>query len=111
MQRKLITLALPFLVLCAAAPARAGSVCCKPKIAAALGLRYDKPVEGLQAGQKAPATIMNASKLSPHGLTCRNDEKVILTSTGKNTFSLRHEGSGKTLNFKVDAQGNVTPGH
>ncbi len=79
------------------------------KIPAALGLRYDRPVQNLRIGDKVTATILNASKLAPHGVTARNNDKVDLTLTGRNTFSLFHAGSGRTLKFSYDTQGNLTP--
>ncbi len=79
------------------------------RIAAALGIRYDAPVEGTRVGQKVNATVLNASKLAPHGVNARNNDKVVLTLTGKNTFTLVHAASGRILKFTFDANGNLTP--
>ena len=98
-------------VLSSAVPANAGDLIRRNKVTAALGIRYEGLEERFEIGQKANATIINASKLSPHGLTCRNNDKVVITSTGRNTFSLFHGGSGRTLKFNIDAQGNVALAH
>jgi hypothetical protein len=98
-----------FLVLSSAVPAAASVGGVGEKVAASLGLRYDRPVGQMRVGQTHPATILNASKLSPRGVTGRNGDKVVLTLTGKQTFSLYHPDSGRTLHFRWDDQGTVTP--
>jgi hypothetical protein len=79
------------------------------RIAATLGLRYERPVQNIRIGEKANATVVDASRLAPHGVSARSDDKVVLTLTGKDTFSLVHSRSGRTLKFTFDAEGNVTP--
>jgi hypothetical protein len=97
------------LVLASAFPAAASVGGVGEKVAASLGLRYDRPVGQMKVGQTHPATILNASKLSPRGVTGRNGDKVVLTLTGRQTFSLHHPDSGRTLHFRWDDQGTVTP--
>lgn len=109
MKSKPSLLAVAFLALASAVPAGASVGGVGEKVAASLGLRYDRPVGQMKVGQTHPATILNSSKLVPHGVTGRNGEKVVLTLTGKQTFSLFHPESGRTLHFKWDDQGTVTP--
>jgi hypothetical protein len=109
MKKRLGILAAACLALASALPAPASVGGVGEKVAASLGLRYDRPVGQMKVGQTHPATILNFSKLTPHGLAGHNGDKVVLTLTGKQTFSLHHAGTGKTLNFRWDDQGTVTP--
>lgn len=111
MKKKLGILAAGCLALMSTLPAHASVGGVGEKVAASLGLRYDRPVGQMQVGQTHPATIVNSSKLTPHGVTGRNGDKVVLTLTGKGTFSLYHSGTGKTLNFRWDDKGVVTQIH
>jgi hypothetical protein len=109
MKNTLGSLAAACLALASALQAGASVGGVGEKVAASLGLRYDRPVGQMKVGQTHPATILNASRLTPHRLSGQNGDKVVLTLTGKQTFSLYHSGTGKTLNFRWDDQGAVTP--
>jgi len=111
MKNRISILVVACFALASALPARASVGGVGERVAASLGLRYDRPVGQMKIGQTHPATILNASKLVPHGVTGRNGDKVVLTLTGKQTFSLYHSGTGRTLNFRWDDQGVVTPLH
>jgi hypothetical protein len=110
MRQNISILVTAALILLVALPAVAG-VCCIERIAASLGVRYDRPAEKTQVGQNVTATVLSASKLAPHGVTARNNDKVVLTLTGKNTFTLVHAASGRTLKFSFDGSGNLTAAH
>jgi hypothetical protein len=109
MKKTLPVLAVACLVLLFSVPAGAAGGVLGTKVASSLGFRFEKPAEGIQVGQKASAMILNSSKLSRHGVTAKNNDPVVVTLTGKYTLTVLHVGTGKSVNFTFDKEGNVTP--
>jgi hypothetical protein len=110
MKSRPLVLSMAVLALLSALPAvGAGPLAPQSKIAAALGIRYDGPTERLRVGQKTNAIVVNQAKLAGHQLTVKNNDKVELTLTGEQSFTLLHVKSNRSLKFNFDAKGNVTP--
>jgi hypothetical protein len=122
MKHRFILLVVAAFVLVTAEPAPAGTPVptggcgahCGASIAEQMGIRYERPLADLKVGRSANATVLNASKLAPHGIQVRNNDQVVITLTSKNTFTVSNGGAGaaaKTVKFSFDGKGNLTPVH
>jgi hypothetical protein len=108
MKKTFCILALACAVLLFAAPAGAAGGVVPDKVAAALGIRFEKPAAGIQVGQKANATVLSSTKFTQHGVIAKDNDKVVVTLTGTNSITVLHVGSGKSAKFTFDKEGNLT---
>lgn len=109
MKKTLSILALACAVVVFAVPAGAAGGVVGDKVAAALGIRFEKPAREIQVGQKANATVLSSTKFSRHGVVAKDNDKVVVTMTGANSLTVLHVSSGKIVKFTFDKEGNLTP--